>query len=308
MRAIITGATGAIGTALIEECINQNIEVLVFVRKESVRNGNLPEHELVTKLECSMEELSGIENATGKSWDVFYHLAWAGASGPGRHDMYLQNANVKYALDAVEAAKRFGCRRFIGIGSQAEYGLVEQGIKLSADTPVKPYMGYGYAKLCAGFMTRERATQLEMEHIWVRVLSVYGPNDGANAMLPAAIKKLLNNEVPGFTKGEQQWDYLYSGDAAKALILVAQKGKNQKVYCLGSGQARPLYEYIDILKNETSPDGKVNLGEVPYGENQIMYLCANIDELTADTGWKPETDFRTGIRRTIEKIKEKDLA
>ncbi len=120
----------------------------------------------------------------------------------------MQNQNVAYALDAVRAARRFGCSVFVGTGSQAEYGCVE-GV-LRPDTPAFPENGYGMGKLCAGLMTRELAGQLGLRHIWVRVLSVYGPCDGENSMIMSAIRKLLAGETPEFTKGEQMWDYLYS--------------------------------------------------------------------------------------------------
>ena len=160
-RVIIAGATGAIGTALIQNLIEHEIEVLVLVRPESNRKNNIPANPLISVLECGMKDYATIPNTTGKEYDVFYHFAWAGAAGAGRHDMYLQNENVKYALDAVNLAKRFGCKRFIGAGSQAEYGRFE-GL-LRPDTPTFPEMGYGYAKLCAGQMTREYAHQLGME-------------------------------------------------------------------------------------------------------------------------------------------------
>ena len=221
-RAIITGATGAVGTALIKELISHNIEVLVFCREGSKRNVQIPSHELVTIKYCALNELETVQNDTGKNYDVFYHFAWAGTTGAARNDMYLQNQNVRYALDAVAAAKRFGCQLFIGAGSQAEYGRVE-GL-LRPDTPTFPEMGYGIGKLCAGQMTREYAHQLGMEHIWVRILSVYGPNDGTQSMVMSTILKLKNGEVPEFTKGEQLWDYLYSGDAANAFRLLGEKG------------------------------------------------------------------------------------
>ena len=94
-RAIITGATGAVGTALIQELIENQIEVLVFCREGSVRNIQIPEHPLVTKKYCSLSELASVENDTGKDYDVFYHLAWEGTTGAARNDMYLQNQNVK---------------------------------------------------------------------------------------------------------------------------------------------------------------------------------------------------------------------
>lgn len=297
-RAIITGATGAVGTALIKELISHNIEVLVFCREGSKRNVQIPSHELVTIKYCALNELETVQNDTGKNYDVFYHFAWAGTTGAARNDMYLQNQNVRYALDAVAAAKRFGCQLFIGAGSQAEYGRVE-GL-LRPDTPTFPEMGYGIGKLCAGQMTREYAHQLGMEHIWVRILSVYGPNDGTQSMVMSTILKLKNGEVPEFTKGEQLWDYLYSGDAANAFRLLGEKGCDGKVYVLGSGKARPLAEYIKDIKNSVNAKAEIALGAIPYGKKQVMHLQADVTQLKQDTEWENITSFREGIRRIIE--------
>lgn len=294
--AVITGATGAIGTALINELTSRGVRVLVLTREDSPRNSIIPQSPLVEVRYCSLEELHDFE-AEGE-YEVFYHLAWAGTFGSARNDLYLQNKNVEYALDAVAAAKRLGCHIFIGAGSQAEYGRVE-GI-LKPDTPAFPENGYGYGKLCAGQMTRDLAHNLGLRHIWVRILSVYGPNDGGGSMVMSALKKLRDGEIPEFTKGEQKWDYLYSGDAAEAFTLLGEKGADGKVYVLGSGNARPLAEYIEELRRTAAPNGKVNLGTVPYGEKQVMFLCADISELQRDTGWKPTTDFADGIRRIIE--------
>lgn len=294
--AVVTGATGAIGTALINNFISKGVKVLVLTREESPRNGVIPQSPLVEVKYCSLEELHNFESAG--EYGVFYHLAWAGAFGSARNDLYLQNKNVEYALDAVSLAKRLGCKVFIGAGSQAEYGRVEGVLK--PDTPVFPENGYGYAKLCAGQMTRDLAQQLGLRHIWVRILSVYGPNDGSGSMVMSAICKLRNGETPEFTKGEQKWDYLYSGDAAEALALLGEKGRDGRVYVLGSGKAEPLAEYIEKIRQAAAPGGRVRLGAVPYGKKQIMYLCADISELQKDTGWEPATEFAEGIRKTIE--------
>lgn len=300
-RAIITGATGAVGTALVKELISHNVEVLVFCREESKRNEQIPEHKLVTKRYCSLSELATVQNDTGKDYDCFYHFAWEGTIGTARNDMYLQNQNVKYALDAVAAAKRFGCHTFIGAGSQAEYGRVEGMLK--PDTPTFPEMGYGIGKLCAGQMTREYAHQLGMSHIWTRILSVYGPNDGVQSMVMSTINKLKNGEIPQFTKGEQMWDYLYSGDAAEAFRLLGERGADGKIYVLGSGTARPLAEYIKDIRNVVNPNAEINLGAIPYSERQVMHLQADTMSLKQDLEWKSTTPFRDGIRRIIEQEK-----
>lgn len=303
-RAVITGATGSIGTALVAELIKRGVEVLVLCREGSARNKNIPKSPLVTLQFCDLDGLKEVKNETGKQYDVFYHFAWAGTTGAARNDMYLQNQNVAYALDAVEAAKRFGCRCFVGAGSQAEYGRVEGVLK--ADTAPFPEMGYGMAKLCAGQMTRAHAHQLGLAHIWARILSVYGPNDGAQSMVMSSIKKLKAGEVPAFTKGEQQWDYLYSADAAEAFYLLGEKGVDGKTYVLGSGTVKPLAEYIETIRAVVAPEGALALGALPYAEKQVMFLQADITDLQADTGWQPKTAFAEGIRRTAASLCESD--
>lgn len=297
-RAIITGATGAVGTALVKELITNNVETLVLCREGSKRNHQIPDHPLVTRKYCSLDQLASIENDTGKNYDVFYHFAWMGTTGAERNDMYLQNQNVQFALDAVGAAKRFGCYTFIGAGSQAEYGRVE-GV-LRTDTPAFPEMGYGIAKLCAGQMTREYAHQQGMHHIWVRILSIFGPNDGPQSMVMSTINKLQNGEVPQFTKGEQMWDYLYSEDAAQAFSLLGEKGHDGKVYVLGSGNAKPLAEYIMELRDVVNPNAEIALGAIPYSPKQVMHLEADIHDINNDTGWIPTTQYKTGIKKIIE--------
>ncbi len=298
-RAVVTGATGAIGIALIKELVKDNVEVLVLCRPRSARNARIPVHPLVTVRDCPLEGLSSLEEKE-KTYDVFYHLAWAGTTGADREDMKKQTANIGYALDAVALGARLGCRRFIGVGSQAEYGRVD-GV-LRPDTPAFPETGYGMGKLCAGLMTRSRARQLGMEHIWVRVLSVYGPGDTEGSMVMSTIRKLKAGQIPSFTKGEQMWDYLYSRDAACALRLMGTMGVDGRTYVLGSGHARPLKDHIKELRDVAAPKGKLAIGALPYGEKQVMYLCADVSSLWQDTGWQAQTSFAEGIREILEEM------
>ena len=303
MRIVITGATGAVGTALIAEGIRQNVEMLVICRKASKRRQQIPDHPLVKVLELNMEEYETYQPPEGEMpYDVFYHFAWGGTTGDGRNDCEIQEKNIRYALDAAALAKRFGCSAFVGAGSQAEYGRVEGN--LNSQTPAFPENGYGMAKLCAGQMTRLYCRQAGMRHVWTRILSIYGPGDGAGSMVMSAIHRLLAGETPAFTKGEQQWDYLYSGDAAKALLLLGEKGHDGGVYCLGSGKARPLADYIGMIRDAIDPRLSVALGAVPYAPGQVMYLCADIAKLKEDTGFALEVSFEEGIKKTIMWVKE----
>lgn len=304
-RIVITGPTGAIGLALIQKCIRENIKVLAVCRKESKRKELIPVHSLVEIKECGLEELALWNEMPKVKYDVFYHFAWSKTIGDGRNDMKAQLNNVSFTLDAVGVANRLGCHTFIGAGSQAEYGRVEG--KLNEGVPTFPENGYGIAKLCAGQMSRLECEKYGMKHIWTRILSVYGPYDNQQTMICSTINSLLSGKTPPLTKGEQQWDYLYSDDAAVAMLLLGEKGKKDKTYCIGSGKTRKLSEYIKVLRDEIDPDLKLGLGEIAYGKNQVMNLCADITDLSNDTGFIPITEFDAGIRKTIEWIKRGNL-
>ena len=310
MRRIgISGATGAIGLALIEKCIEEGVEVYVFLRKDSERAGRIPEHPLVHRVRCALDEMKDLDITGIPELDVFYHLAWMKAFGEeNRNDLHTQTANIDYAIDAVELAERLSCRRFIGAGSQAEYGRKDEALK--PETSCEPENGYGIAKLAAGQMTRLECEKRGLEHIWIRILSVYGPGDGEKTLVSSVIKDALEGLDPQCTKAEQMWDYLYSKDAAEALYLAGCDGVPGKTYVLGSGSARPLRSYIedicdicaDITGKRVSPEYVR-----PYGDKQVMYLVADVSDLKEDTGFEAKTSFEAGIRETVKfMLEEKD--
>lgn len=300
--AVVTGPTGAIGIALCEKLLRENVTVYAVCRPGSSRIKDLPKAAALHVVECDAKELATLpQKMEGIPVDAFFHFAWAHTIGQGRNDMPAQIENIQSTIDAVRAAKALGCQVFLGAGSQAEYGRVEGLLK--SDTPAFPENGYGMAKLCAGQMSRVEAKALDIDHVWVRILSVYGPHDGPMTMISGTIRKLLAGERPALTAGIQRWDYLYAGDAADAFYLAACHGRNGAVYPLGSGQALPLKDYIIQMRDAIDPALPLGLGEVPYGPLQVMHLQADISALQADTGFAPKTPFAEGIRKTIDWVK-----
>lgn len=300
--AVVTGPTGAIGIALCEKLLRENVTVYAVCRPGSSRIKDLPKAAALHVVECDAKELATLpQKMEGVSVDAFFHFAWAHTIGQGRNDMPAQIENIQSTIDAVRAAKALGCQVFLGAGSQAEYGRVEGLLK--SDTPAFPENGYGMAKLCAGQMSRVEAKALDIDHVWIRILSVYGPHDGPMTMISGTIRKLLAGERPALTAGIQRWDYLYAGDAADAFYLAACHGRNGAVYPLGSGQAMPLKDYIIQMRDAIDPALPLGLGEVPYGPLQVMHLQADISALQADTGFVPKTPFAEGIRRTMDWVK-----
>lgn len=281
--------------ALLKILTERDIEVLAICRNGSVRSENIKENDLIKKIYCSLDELKSLK--IEERYDFFFHLAWSGTTGSGREDAYLQLKNIEYTLDAADLAARTGCSCFVGAGSQAEYGRAE--CKLNSKTPTFPENQYGIAKLCAGQMSREVCHSLGIRHNWVRILSVYGPYDTYSSMVMSTISALRIGQIPRFTDGEQIWDYLYSEDAARGLLSVAEKGKDGCVYCLGSGEERRLCDYIEKIRNAVSPSAPISIGELPYSPKQITYLSADTSELERDTGFKARVSFDEGIAKTV---------
>ncbi|MGL5353198.1 MAG: NAD-dependent epimerase/dehydratase family protein [Clostridium sp.] len=306
-RIVLTGATSMLGVALINECIVKNTMVLAIIRKNSSNSNRIPKSPLVTVIECGLNELSKVLDTKSQlniedldNFDAFYHFGWESTTRELRNNPKSQLINVDYTLDAVDLAQKLGCKLFIGAGSQAEYGLVENTI--SPHTSVNPLTAYGVSKYTAFKLSAIKCAEFNMKHVWTRIFSVYGPNDNNTTMISTLIDKLLKGEKPALTLCEQKWDYLYCGDAARAFYLIGEKGIDKSIYCIGSGTAKHLSEYITEIRDLINKDLPLGIGDIPYGKNQIMNLCANITNLKADTGFTPIYSFEDGIKKTLEHL------
>ena len=291
-KIIVTGATGSIGCAIVKQAVSRGCDVTCIVHRGSTRVNNITRDAHVHVVECDLSEYATLE-LEGK-YDALIHLAWEKTFGASRDDVDVQTRNIQYTLDACRLAKRCGCKVFIGAGSQAEYGV--QSVALTPDLAVQPESGYGIAKFAAGKMSLMLCKQLGIRGNWIRVLSVFGAQEGANSLINYTINELKAGRSPKFTKCEQTWDFLYADDAADGFLDVAEKGLDGKVYVIGSGEPRKLYEYINDVRVVVNPQVEVEFGAIDYYPHQPMYLVADITELTKDTGWKPKVKFVDGIK------------
>jgi nucleoside-diphosphate-sugar epimerase len=297
-KIVITGATSMLGISLINTCMKAQYSVVALVRPGSSRLCRLPATPLLTAIEYPLEQLDSFNDECLRDCDIFFHLAWAGTDREGRVDAPLQAKNIIYTLKAVRLAYKIGCARFVGTGSQAEYGRCDGTI--SPFEPVQPEFAYGTAKFAAGQLAGNLADTLGMQGVWTRVFSVYGPYDHDDTLIAYCIRSLLEGKSPNLTACEQQWDYLYCADAARALFLLGTARElRQAVYNIGSGFVRPLFEFVGTLRDAIDPSLPLGIGDLPYSQKQVMHLCADISSLTRDTGFLPTTSFSEGIAETI---------
>lgn len=293
-NVIVTGSTGEIGLALVEELLSHNKNVTALVRPHSKRIGRLPQNEKLRIVEWDMKNLTKFE--APDRFEVFYHLGWDYSRDHNCVDKHF--LNVQYTLEAVELAAKMGCKCFVGAGSQAEYG--HAGGKKRESTPCFPETAYGIAKCFAGRMAELSCRQKGLRYVWPRIFSVYGPGDAESTMVMSVIRQLIAGKVPALTKGEQMWDFMYAADAACALRLLGEKDSCEGIYCIAGGQQRQLRAYIEEIRDCINSNLQLGFGEIPYAEKQVMDMDVDVSKLVKDTCFRPETSFAEGIRKTIQ--------
>ena len=95
------------------------------------------------------------------------------------------------------------------------------------------------------------------------------------------------------------WDFLYVSEVARAIRLIGERGIPGKAYGIGSGEYRPLREYIEMIRDIVNPNLSLGIGDVPAMSQQSFSSCVNIYDLIRDTGFRPQVSFVEGISKTI---------
>lgn len=303
MRVIVSGATSMIGIACIKACIANGCEVLAIVRDGTRRLARLPESDRIRLAYADLDTLSSVRG-DGKPYDVFYHFAWSHTAKGERDDPLAQESNIRTTLQAVELAHKLGCRKFIGAGSQAEYGCVD-GI-ISADTRPEPIIAYGMAKLSSCMLSRRMCEQYGMTHIWGRIFSVYGTNDNEGTMLNYAIAQFRKREPAHFSSAAQMWNYLYEDDAGEMFYRLGALTTSSGIYCIAHTESKPLRSYIEQLQLIYGEGAQCEFApENP--EARLISLRVDMQKTVEAIGFEPQVSFDEGIRRILGIEKKGEL-
>lgn len=297
-RAFVTGASGFIGSYVVEELLGRGVEVAILRRAgtDLWRLGSLVER--VRPISGDLDAVETFrEELTAFGPDVVLHLGWHGVANSLRNDVAQVERNLHGTFALLEAAATAGAKAWVGAGSQAEYG--PQPGALDENAPTRPTTLYGAAKLSAGHVAARLAALRGLRFVWMRVFSTFGPKDNPGWMIPSLIRALGRRERPALTLGEQRWDYLSVRDAAAAFAAVAAAPGAEGVYNLGSGSAPTLRETVEFIRDCVDPSLPLGFGEVPYRPDQVMHLEADTRRLRGATGWVPVHSRADAIRETV---------
>jgi nucleoside-diphosphate-sugar epimerase len=192
------------------------------------------------------------------------------------------------------SAQRAGCSAFVGAGSQAEYARSVE--PLTEESPTGPTTLYGAAKLATHCLLSQLAATHGVRFAWLRIFSVYGPEDSQTTLVSYVTTELLNNRRPAVSQGTQLWDYLYIEDAARAITMAASLPASG-IYNVAHGSAQPLRDTILMIRNEINPELPIGFGEAGAGDN-AMQLQASVAKLKT-LGWSPAMPLDAGLRLSI---------
>ncbi|MFD1106751.1 NAD-dependent epimerase/dehydratase family protein [Sphingobium olei] len=299
-RILVTGAGGFVGAAVADLAARQGHQVTIMARNPaSPRAVALSGRCAVAVADLSQDETVRAALAQARP-DIVIHSAWEGVGGPTRAGN-IQLDNIRTTVALLDAAIATGARRFIGIGSQAEYGRHDRRIDESAAT--EPFLLYGAAKLSAYHLTRQRAGEAGMGFAWLRLFSPYGPGDNPNWLIPSVAAQILAGRAPRTSAGTQKWDYLHITDCATGILAAAVTDNAHGVFNLSSGRAVSVRAIVEQIRDLACPTLELRFGDIPFGPNQIMHLEGDCGRLCAATGWTPRIAIEDGLVTVVDAMR-----
>ena len=302
-KVVITGADGFVGSYTVKCFLNYGVQVVALDLAESPLR--LKKHHLLTYKKCDVFNVAELRKAiSDENCDTFIHFAWIGSAGSARTDYNLQMKNALNTVECLKTAKQCGCKRFVCAGSIMEYE-VEAAVHRRENKPSMAYI-YGMGKHIAHSLCMSVAASEGIELLWPMITNAYGVGELSPRFINTTLRKIIHSEPLEFTSATQNYDFVYVEDVAKAFYLVAENGKPFCEYMIGSGDAKPLKQFINELRNAVAPDVALHFGDVPFTGVNMPIEVFSTKALNEDCGYLPEVSFSDGVIRTIVWLRETD--
>lgn len=311
-QAIVTGATGFIGSAFIE-FLNQNgIDVIAVGRRNvaEILTSRMKMLRQASYFQVEMQHIKQFprmlqEREIEISDDcVFYNLAWGGDTGLSDLNIKSQLRNVSESLDALDIACEIGCRKFIQIGTMEEVFalkyLEEDHRQLSRKNR---HIVYALAKISARRILKVKSGSLPIEYNYVNHSHVMGQGDDKDSFLQVTLTKLINDEELIFSSGEQIFDVISLEDCVEGYRLVGEFGRSGEDYWVGSGSPRRLREYVEIMYQMFPSSQNMKFGSLGYEEVIVDPSQFSTDNLIADTGFQPRISYEESVRKLFNSMR-----
>lgn len=312
-KALVTGGSGFIGSALVKGLVERGYEVTVFDNNYRGTRDNLADiFDKISFFEGDIRDKEEVR-ASVAGQDMVFHLAFInGTENFYNHPDLVLDVGIRGHLNILDLVKEYGIETFV-YASSSEIYQTPSIIPTPEDVPglvpdvTNPRYSYGGSKLLGEIMTlhylrEEDATR----RIIFRPHNIYGPAMGFEHVLPQIIKKIFD-ATEGLTRnsatieiqgsGTETRAFCYIDDAVDGIILSAEKGGDKDIYHVGKEEEISIIDFIRTIAMAM----EVNL-ELTHGalqEGGTPRRCPDISKLRG-IGYDPRVTLEDGIRKSVE--------
>jgi dTDP-glucose 4,6-dehydratase len=224
--------------------------------------------------------------------------------------------NIVGTFNMLEAARDYWSRlpaqarddfRFLHISTDEVYGSLGDDGLFHEDTPYDPSSPYSASKASSDHLAMAWRRTYGLPVVITNCSNNYGPYQFPEKLIPVAILNALEGKpIPVYGTGTNIRDWLFVEDHARALRLIVEHGRPGETYNVGGlneWKNIDIVERICAVMDEIAPASKPRRELISFvtdrpGHDYRYAICA--DKLTAEIGWRPQTDFAAGLRKTVE--------
>lgn len=307
MKIMVTGGAGFIGSHVVDTFVENNHEVVVVDNLSTGRLSNLNPAAKFYEVDIRSPEMAEIFEKE-KPQVVDHHAAQMDVRRSVEDPLFDADVNVMGSIKLIELARKYNVERFIYISTGgAVYGEPEY-LPCDEDHPINPICPYGASKHTVEHYLYMYRELYDMEYVVLRYPNVYGPRQDphgeAGVVAIFSGQMLKNAPVVINGDGDQERDFVYVGDCARANLLALQTENTNTIFNLGYGVGTTINEVYENLKDITSYELSADYGPAKAGETRRIFLEANRASKYLD--WTPTIDLKDGLGETVDYFREKE--
>lgn len=309
MKIMVTGGAGFIGSHVVDTFVSNGHEVVVVDDLSTGRRSNLNPAATFYKVDIRSPEMEEIFEKE-RPQVVDHHAAQMDVRRSVEDPLFDADVNVMGSIKLIEMARKYDVERFIYISTGgAVYGEPEY-LPCDEDHPINPICPYGASKHTVEHYLFMYQELYDLEYIVLRYPNVYGPRQdphgeaGVVAIFSGQMLKGAPVIING--DGDQERDFVYVGDCARANLLALKTEKTNTIFNLGYGVGTTINEIYDNLKDITDYQLTAEHGPPKAGETRRIFLEANKASEYLD--WKPSIGLKDGLSETVNYFREVEAA
>lgn len=299
---LLTGATGFLGSHLLEALLREGHHVIVL--KRSTSDTWRIEHLLEQCISYNVDQIPLEEIFKLHQIDCIIHLATFYKKAHLASDIDLMfDANVTFPTKLLDLAVAHGIKSFINTGTFFEYD--PSILPISEANPIKTFNLYAKSKLAFEQILKSYADEGKIKASTLKIFSPYGPKDDTNKLIPFIVSKALKNEPISLSEGFQKLDFIYAGDIAQAYLkTLAQIDtfSEYESFNIGSGNPYSVREVVTILEELRGMPLQKTWGPPSTVDSPV--IIASRIKAKEQLHWEPQTSLRSGLEATIKYYQE----